>query len=133
MDELTFQIKQEDIVLKNSQNSNIKNMLISNSEEENFEVNKFSEERFVDVHEAKNEKFEKLAESGIKSGCEFGKDPLYVSEKKTIKKTHERKGLYIRICMYHMEHMYSHNTCLYVWNLYFGSHGFGWENTNQHT
>ena len=66
-------------------------MLLSNSEEENFEVNKFSDERFVDVHEAKNEKFEKLAESDIKSECELGKDPLYVSENKTINKRHERK------------------------------------------
>ena len=85
MDELTLQSKQEEpkkSTVENSQNLDIENMLLSNSEakplinEENVEVNEFSDANFVDVHETKNEMLPNSAESDIKS--ELEKNPLSV-------------------------------------------------------
>ena len=68
-------------------NSNIENMLLSDSEailipkEENFELNESSDDNFVEVHESKKEKLEELEVKSelLQSEFEFGKDPLYVS------------------------------------------------------
>ena len=116
MDELPLQIKQEEIFLEdlilpssiptkdreinsetdecirkpiigNSQNSNIGNILPTDSDgkliikEENFEVNEFSADNFVGVHEAKNEKFEQsdIKCESLHSECDYGIDPLHVS------------------------------------------------------
>ena len=81
-------------IVENSQNSNIGNILPPNSDgkliikEEVFEVNEFSDDNFVGVHETKNEKFEKFGQSNMKSECEYGIDPLDVSvnSKKRIEK-----------------------------------------------
>jgi hypothetical protein len=74
-------------IVENSQCSNIGNILPTDSEskliikEENFEVNEFSDDNFVGVHEAKNEKFEQLdiKSESLQSECEYGIDPLHVS------------------------------------------------------
>ena len=74
-------------IVENSQCSNIGNILPTDSEskliikEENFEVNEFSDDNFVGVHEAKNEKFEQLDinSESLQSECEYGIDPLHVS------------------------------------------------------
>ena len=74
-------------IVENSQCSNIGNILPTDSDgkliikEENLEVNEFSDDNFVGVHEAKNEKFEQLdiKSESFQSECEYGIDPLHVS------------------------------------------------------
>ena len=125
MDELPLQIKQEEIFLEdlilpssiptkdreinsetdecirkpiigNSQNSNIGNILPTDSDgkliikEENFEGNEFSDDNFVGVLEVKNEKFEQsdIKSESLQRECDYGIDPLHVSvnSKKKIEK-----------------------------------------------
>ena len=44
-------------------------------------MNEFSDDNFVGVHEAKNEKFEQsdINSESLQSECEYGIDPLHVS------------------------------------------------------
>ena len=63
MDELTLQIKQEETRKSNVKNSNIENIFLVDSEtkplikEEIFEVNKCSDDNFIDIRETKKEIF----------------------------------------------------------------------------
>ena len=75
-------------IVENSQNSTyIRNILPTDSDgkliikEENFEVNEFSDDNFVSVHETKNKKFGQsdIKSESLQSESEFGIDPLLVS------------------------------------------------------
>ena len=75
-------------IVENSQNSTyIRNILPTDSDgkliikEENFEVNEFSDDNFVSVHETKNKKFGQsdIKSESLQSESEYGIDPLLVS------------------------------------------------------